>query len=347
MTTTPSAIPEGTRRERNLDLLRGLAAVAVVLLHAPPLYHSGQPLLRGLGWGLREVCQVAVPLFFLVSGYLAGRRSPDSPGGARTLSRIAWLYLPWFAFYLAIDFFQAGRDVRPEVVLRRFLGLGIDGASTSGYHLWYLPAMVWGFLGLRLSCKLSGSALPALLVGMATYAAVGWATFPDATLPFGLAPHEGVSLSLLFLAAGHLYGRHVASGKRPVRPGIAVLALSVLWLLAEGAFMAWKGRVPFLVPPFQSGRILLPLVLLMWATSSEDWSVPGMLGVVLDKLAVASTGIYVLHLAVLELVPFDALVPNGFVRDNLVRWTVAVAFSTSATLLALRWGPRSIRRLFA
>ena len=67
-------------REKNLDILRGIGAVAVVLIHAPPLYHSSVPLLKAMGWCILLVCQLAVPLFFMISGYLEGRRHSEHPG---------------------------------------------------------------------------------------------------------------------------------------------------------------------------------------------------------------------------------------------------------------------------
>jgi len=339
--------PSADSREGNLDLLKGLGAVAVVLLHAPPLYHSSLPFLRATGWALREICQIAVPLFFLVSGYLAGRRNPGLPGGARTLRRIASLYIPWFLLYLSIDLLQEGRDVAFQTVLRRFLGLGVDGASTSGYHLWFLPAMFWGMLVVRLSCRWFGSALPSLALGAGLYALVGWSTFPDAPLPWDLAPHEGINLSLLFLSLGHVHGRRVASGGGSLPFGPVLPLLSIAWLLAEGYALGRIGGTPLLVPAFQSGRILLPCFLLVFATSSGTWARTGIAGRALDGLAAASTGIYVLHLAILETVPWETLVPNGFLRDNLCRWTAAVAVPVFVTKLALRKGPRFLRILFA
>jgi fucose 4-O-acetylase-like acetyltransferase len=342
-----SSSDAAANRERNLDILRGIGAVAVVLLHAPPLYHSGNAVLRGVGWGIREICQVAVPLFFLISGYLSGRRSSDLPGGMRTLSRILWLYVPWFLLYLVIDLAQHNREVGPLVVLRRFVGLGVEGASTSGYHLWFLPAMFWGFLGLRISCKWFGNSIPALLLGLLIYCLVGWISYPDGSLPWKSTAHEGVNLSLLFLSIGHVYGRLVATRGRPFLIGPWLVAGSILWLLIEGYLVGRLANQPFMVPPFQSGRILVPVLLLSLALSSPTWSVNGVLGGVLEKLAICSTGIYVLHLAFLEVIPFEVLVPNGFIRDNLVRWPLTLLLCVCTTLLVLRWGPKKIRHFFA
>lgn len=334
-------------RERNLDILRGLGAVAVVLLHAPPLFHSNVAVLKGAGWALREICQTAVPLFFLVSGYLAGCRGRGLPGGLRTSSRILMLYLPWFLVYLAIDMLQPGRVVEPWVVARRLFGFGVDGASTSGYQLWFLPAMIWGYLVLRISCRWLGGPVPALCAGYLLYAVTGLATFPDHPFLWGMSPHEGLSLSLPFLATGYVIGIRVSAGVRRFRPSIWLLLAAVAWLLAEGAALGWLCGEPWLVPAFQSGRVILPVLGLLSAAETPAWNMPGGLGRLAGWLASASTGIYVMHLVVLETIPFDRIVANGFLRDNLVRWIVVVALPTAVTLIALRRGPRWLKAVLA
>lgn len=332
-------------REKNLDLLRAIGAVAVVLLHAPPFYHSNVLVLKAFGWGIRELCQVAVPMFFLISGYLAGRRHPELPGGTRALKRILTLYLPWFGFYLAVDLLMGNATTEWTVVLRRLLGFSVEGEPTNGYHLWFLPAMLWGFLLLRGSLAAFRSAWPAFVGGVALYLGVGWATFPDRDLPWLVVPHEGVSLSLLFLATGYLVGqkRTEGSGVESFQvPGWSI-PLAALWLLLEAGFLGWIAGKPWIVPAFQPGRVILPWLLLVVAVSSPEWRLPRRLAPLAGGLATASTGIYVMHLAVLELIPFEDLIQSGFLRDNFVRWPVAIIVPAITALLALKYGPKRIR----
>lgn len=330
-------------RETNLDTLRGLGAVAVVLLHAPPLYHSSIPLLKAMGWGLREVCQIAVPMFFLISGYLSGRRSPELPGSWRLTGRLLRLYVPWFLFYLGLDLWQGGHDVGAAVVVRRFLGLSTSEGSTTGYHLWFLPAMMWGFLFLGLSVRFFRSVVPAIVAGLVAYAVVGWRTFPDADLPWHLVPHEFAHLSLLFLGLGFWHGKRVSEGIGGFAPRPWMLATAVVWLLAEGYLLGRIGESPWMVPAFQTGRIVLPLLILLWATSVSAWRLPRWMDGGARILGATSTGIYVLHIAVLELIPFRDVVENGFIRDNVVRWTMAVCIPVLITKMALRYGKKWIR----
>lgn len=318
-----------------------------MLLHAPPLLHSNIVILKWAGWGVREICQTAVPLFFLISGRLAGGGGRGLPGGTRTLSRILRLYLPWFLVYLAIDLLQPGRVVEPWIVFRRLLGFGVDGASTSGYQLWFLPSMIWGYLALRLSCKWLGGPVPALCAGILLYAYTGWVTFPDHPFLWGTAPHEGLSLSLLFLSLGYMLGKRVQEGTRPLRPSWLALLFGVAWLLFEGAALGRLSGDPWLVPAFQSARIVLPVLVLLFAAGAPAWVFPAWLARLLGWLATASTGIYVMHLVVLETIPFDRLVTNGFLRDNLVRWLAAVALSGGATIIALRRGPRWMKAVLS
>lgn len=310
-------------RNAAFDRFRGIGALCVVLLHAPPLYHSGVEPLRALGWLLRAACQCAVPFFFLLSGWMlatrwaSGRTSPrDLLEG---LGRLAKLYVPWFALYLALDL-AAGLPSGWIEVARRFAGFSEAALDTRGYHLWFLPSLMMAQVATWASLRWTGSVLPALAVGAALYAGAGILEILGLPFPLGLAPHEGLNISLVCVAAGAalVRSRLPSAGTWGMA---AWIALPVLWLetFALGAFAG----DPWAIAAFPILRILLPALLVLALHRSPDLLGRGLAGRFLDLAARNATLIYVAHLAILVLVPFDALVPNGFLRDNLVRWSVA------------------------
>ena len=333
--------------ERNgaMDRFRGIGAVCVVLLHAPPFYHSNLTPLRAFGWGLRDLCQCAVPFFFLLSGWLMGDKWARGRVGwdefARSAGRLLRLYIPWFLFFLALDI-AAGLPHGWTDVARRFVGFSDSGLETRGYHLWFLPSLVlaefacWGLL------RLTRSIVPALGLGLALYAVLAWRDIHGLELPWGLAPHEGIDLSLPCVALGIWLG--IRFSRPPAIPGGLLVAAFGL-LLLEGLALDRMGGTTFSIRPFQALRIFLPALLLLRLAQKPQALGAGTLGRLLNQLGRHSTGIYVAHLAFLVLIPFERLVSNGFLRYDLVRWPVAIAGSVAVSSLLGRAPWASVRKL--
>ena len=334
-----------TNRNRTLDRLRGLGAVAVVLLHAPPLYHSGVPALRNAGWVLREFCQLAVPFFFVLSGWHMGRKWESGRQGwselAGTLARIGKLYLPWFLLFEALDIVQ-GLPHGWIAVVRRFAGFSDSSLDTRGYHLWFLPSLALAQVLCWCSLRRFRSILPALIPGIGLFAFLGWMEMAGGKLPWGLAFHEGFNLSLGCTAMGVLVGRLPKGG--PVLPNWSLLAMSLLVVL-ESATMDSLSGTHWAIHPFQFTRLALPTILLLWAVHHPDAGGDASPGRSMDFLGRVSPGIYTSHIAFLSLIPFESLVTNGFLRDNLVRWPVAIAGSALLSLLLSRSRFKIVRDL--
>lgn len=311
-------------RNGAFDRFRGIGALCVVLLHAPPLYHSEAEPLRIAGWTLRAVCQSAVPFFFLLSGWMmaarwsAGRRSGgDLLAG---LGRLMLLYCPWFALHLALDL-ALGLPVSIEVVARRFAGFSDSTMGTTGYHLWFLPTLALAQIATWTSLTWTGSVRPALFSGGAIYLAMAVLDATGIPLPWGLAPHEGLGLSLVGVSAGAwivlsgLSGRF-GKGALPVVLGLMALLLeSFLWDFLLGA--DWS------IHPFPILRLAFPVILVLYLGRHPDLAGEGWTGRILDLVARNASVIYVAHVAVLTIVPLWTLVPDAAIRDNLVRWIVA------------------------
>lgn len=314
-------------RNPSIDRLRGVGALCVVLIHATPLIHSSRPAVALLGWALLILCQAAVPYFFLVSGYHLARkwsRGTDAAPPLRSTARILLLYVPWFLLYLGIDI-GLGRPVDPVATLRRFLSFSDGRLPISGFHLWFLPSLVYGQWALWLSFRFLRGPMPALLAGIALYLSLGACDLVGIRLPFGLVAHEFLGMSLLPTALGAWFAVH--GSRWSIRPSF-VAAIAAAQLLEAGA---WRlAGVP--VPAFQILRQILPLALLAAAVGGTI-GFGRTLDRILDALGKESTGIYVLHLAFLVAIPWSVLVPSGFVRDNFVVWPCALALAWATSRL--------------
>jgi surface polysaccharide O-acyltransferase-like enzyme len=326
-----------TERNAAFDRFRGIGAVCVVLLHAPPLYHSSIAALNAAGWALRELCQAAVPYFFLLSGWMMGAKSVEGTLNERamfrTVQRILALYLPWFAIYLALDV-AAGLPHDPATVLRRFVSYSDGALETRGYHLWFLPSLLMAQVLVWVGFRRFGSMLPSLVLGATLFVAQAVADIAGASLPAGLVSYEGLALSLLCVSLGGWLG--LESRRSPDRFAhpwrLLIAGVPLVWI--EG--LSWNALTgtSWGVHAFQATRIVLPAVLLVQLHRTPRFGGRGAFGRGLDSLGRNSTGIYVVHLLVLTLVPFAQWIPNGFLRANFIAWsaTLGAAWAISGAL---------------
>lgn len=323
-------------RNGAFDRFRGLAAVSVVMIHAQPFVHSDSPALRWLGWGLLEWNQCAVTFFFALSGWLLGSRWKEGrTEGAelgRSILRIAWLYIPWFAFYLLLDMVR-GAPHDPTTVVRRFVCLADRTRWTNGYHLWFLPSLAaaqcicWG------SMKFLGSIRPAAIAGTCLYLGLSAMDLSGARIPFNLEPHGLVNISLVCVA----WGMHVGASqpRNTARKG------RVWWILGptiliEGAALNLIAGTPIAVHPFPISRVAFPVLVVSWLADTPEFLGKGFPGRLLDTIGRHSSAIYVMHLVVLVALPFHRILPEELLRDNLLQCMVAVVIPVFFSMVVRR-----------
>ena len=122
-----------------LDLFRFLAAFLVISIHVSPL----SSLSSGADFFLtRILARLAVPFFFLVTGYFVLGRNTDGLRSARVrrfLLKTGLLYLFSIVLYLPFGLYAGHYEKLTAGVLLRMLLF--DGTF---YHLWYFPACILG-----------------------------------------------------------------------------------------------------------------------------------------------------------------------------------------------------------
>ena len=124
-------------RSPALDHFRLLAALLVICNHTSPL-DSLSP--EADFWLTRVLARVAVPFFFMVSGYFLARKNWAHTG--RFLKRTALIYAAAVVIYLPLNWYNGGFS-SPGEWLQKLL---LDGTL---YHLWYFPALLLGVVLAR------------------------------------------------------------------------------------------------------------------------------------------------------------------------------------------------------
>lgn len=134
-------------KQARLDRFRVLCAVLVIAIHTSPLASVS----ADADWFLtRVIARVAVPFFFLSTGYFS-RDKLEQGGIGKSLRKLTMLYLAAVALYLPLNLYTGSlHNITPVALLRN---LALDGTF---YHLWYFPAVILGLVLLRFGVKLLG-----------------------------------------------------------------------------------------------------------------------------------------------------------------------------------------------
>ena len=131
------------KQYKSLDLAKFICALMIIVLHTAPFLSYS----KILTFGFRNIVTViAVPFFFLVSGFLAFKKLDglDSVGRRRYIKRYATrlgvMYLVWSAVYfvfVAIKWYLFGFDFSMVLVyIRDFF---FEGSYST---IWFLPALL-------------------------------------------------------------------------------------------------------------------------------------------------------------------------------------------------------------
>ena len=136
----------GKRLSPALDRFRLLAAFLVVCNHTSPLdsFAPGADF-----WLTRVLARVAVPFFFMVSGYFLSQRNWANTG--KFLKKTALVYALAVVLYLPLNWYNGG-FASPLQGLQKLL---LDGTL---YHLWYFPAVLLGVVIARNLARLPAPA---------------------------------------------------------------------------------------------------------------------------------------------------------------------------------------------
>ncbi|QSA96746.1 acyltransferase [Methylococcus sp. EFPC2] len=298
-------------RIRSIDTLKGLAIIAVVIIHTEPFIATAS--MKGdwyyLGQSLQQLSSFAVPFFFVAAGYFYSRGISKESILSRWLkytSRLASLLLiwtiidgifwgPWLEQMIkaksaapllwnlnALPSFAAKR---PDLFF--FRGTAVP--------LWFLVSLIAGISLLALCLKLSLRPPALLAIGFSAYAlCLATSSYEATFLGFGLTlplEQRGPLIAFSFLTVGHFFAAHNISTKHSA----PFLATAVIMIFCESALLSHLSGLPFQERPYLFSSLPLAACAFLFATSHPNLGANS----VLSALGSRSLGIYLIHTPVL------------------------------------------------
>ena len=151
------------RKDNSLDICKLLMAFCVVAIHTHPLEHCTIIIVNEI---YDSFVRMAVPFFFLSSGFLLAQKFEDSFTSPKKIAivrkyllRIIKMYVVWTVIYLPMalyHFISSGKGVLKSVLLY-IRGFIFIGEQYNSWHLWYLLSTIYAlvFILILLYFKIS------------------------------------------------------------------------------------------------------------------------------------------------------------------------------------------------
>lgn len=330
-----------------LDRFKLAAAFLVVAIHTSPLASfSGEADLILT----RVLARVAVPFFFMVTGYFGLPRyifshSMDKRPVFKMLNKHLILYFLAILLYLPVNLY-AGQweNVSPGGFLRMFF---FDGTF---YHLWYLPAAVMGILLVWLLGKrlpfgaLVGTTMLLYLVGLfgdSYYGLTAQVPFLkqvyDVLFSVSSYTRNGLFYAPLFMVMGAAAARETAGHFRKVGTAGAGFVICLVLMTAEGCLVhglgLWRHDSMYLMLP--------PVMYFLFRLLLSVKAAP------VERFRKISTGIYLIHPLCIVLVRgFAKAVPAAepFVENSLLHYVAVCMASLVGTCTIVSFSERMAKR---
>lgn len=217
------------KRNITLDFFKIFLGVLVVTIHTAPL----PDIFPFYNWLISKgIARIAVPLFFIISGYFLVGRIEHFAKLKKYLIHLFIVYIVWYVIYLYdwISLLQAENKFTVYEMAVSFL---------MGYfHLWFLPALISGVLILYVAKKIlrKDSIILAVAFALLLTAICLWPSVHLIKLF-----RNGLFFGFPFLAIGYGIKQSALIGKIKNTPLVALTVLSSITLIAESYLCYNKG----------------------------------------------------------------------------------------------------------
>lgn len=316
-----------TKKYGGIDNFRMIAAFLVVAIHTSVLYSVSSIADFTL---TRIIARVAVPFFFMTSGFFLFTKNSDTKGKLlKFIKKTSLIYGLVILFYLPINLYK-GYFHQENLLYRMIKDIVFDGTI---YHLWYLPASIIGaVLAAWLIRKISfrGALIVTLLlyfIGLFgdSYYGIGARlgsvkTFYDALFQISDYTRNGIFFAPIFFVLGGMFSHYKVQINR--NQSMIGFMISMMFMVAEGLLlhsynlMRHDSMYLFLIPCM----FFLFRTLLLWEGASNHW------------FREVSLMIYLIHPMVI--VVFHSILARlkfgELIKENSIGYYILISFVSCA-----------------
>lgn len=244
-----------------IDVLRLIFAIGVVAIHTMAFASINENLRIATSMG---ICRIAVPFFFIVSGYFLYNRITLKKEPKSTLKRLLILYVSWVViesvtlFPTILNYLNS-----PIFIIKRLLLVGVTGS------LWYISSLIIAIILISKLLK-KDRIVPLLIIGLALYlfgitGDTYYGLFSNKLVisytSIFILPQIGVTESILFVTLGAAINKYKLNEK--IKYSGILSMLSILLLLVE-TFILNKTGIAKDANMYLSVILVAPLILI-WA----------------------------------------------------------------------------------
>ena len=236
---------ENQMNTQGIDVVKYIAAVLVICFHCESIFQD--PAINHLFKNI--LCRFAVPYFLISTSYFVRRGQNNSSDYIKRYVRsLAKSYFFWSLIYLPVGFMwiQQNYSLAPTLYpIALIAGLFYTGTY---YHLWYIPAMIFGILCVQWLLKKTGYitlfSLAILTYGFGSletyYAYIGNGqvkAFFDQYLKLFITTRNGLFFALIFVTIGFFLWDHrekIISAQKYLE---ILVVLTGILLIGEGVIV--------------------------------------------------------------------------------------------------------------
>lgn len=145
----------------SIDLAKFIMAVAVIAIHTNPTQNSRNQIINNL---YENVICMAVPFFFLATGYLLAKRMDDTNDKSnillvrKHLIKLIKMYVSWMIIYMPMAVYHdmVSHTPRKEAFISYIRGFLFMGEQYNAWQLWYLLSSIYALILIIIlfACKI-------------------------------------------------------------------------------------------------------------------------------------------------------------------------------------------------
>ena len=248
----------------NIDVLKFLLAILIILRHCGQSLFVEESLFNTVV--TNTISPVAVPTFFLISGYLLWRKPVTRERLKKQLWRILRLYLVWTVIFLPLTLMLSYKQGKLNLqflikYLQQFLFSG------SYYHLWYLPSLIVAIVIVYKLKKIKNRkiawmfAVFLFLLGALTntyYQLIpGAQPIIDAYKMVFITTRNGLFFGTVFVLIGAELSEKYARGKETI-----LLIIAIIFMTVEGFVL--NQLMNLIIVNIMISSLILAPALFMW-----------------------------------------------------------------------------------